>query len=374
VHIVSFREPLYSQFAKSSGRHEVAFEPHKPYVVSNSQFSRMMEEPRNKAMVYRTSSLESRVTPFNVHAASQTQSSPLMFWTGAGGFGDQIMAWPVTHILHRMGFQVHAMVDPGHLTCWWGFPWIKSVFQFPTYLEHVMLYKHHVLFEMVTNADEHPDQLHPVDSMLLRLGIDPDAVSPDLKVIRPAFTAGELARAKSETGGRKIGIYQLAAAGKTRTLSPEQSVSHLVSLANAHLDIFWIALFDTFVDPAHRIKAESSGCPNVRSMFFQNLRDLWALVSQASVVVSPDSMMIHVAGSMNIPCVGLWGSIDPKVRTKYYKNHVALWKQEKCAACPCFQHYNVFPDYCPSKESDTCQVLAEISSSEISNAVGVLLG
>jgi ADP-heptose:LPS heptosyltransferase len=109
-------------------------------------------------------------------------------------------------------------------------------------------------------------------------------------------------------------------------------------------------------------------------MFFQNLRDLWALSSQAAVVVSPDSMMVHVAGSMNIPCVGLWGSIDPQVRIKYYKNHVALWKREVCPVSPCFQHYNVFPDFCPTKEHEQCGVLCSIAPDEIVNAVKTLLG
>ncbi len=374
MHIVSFREPLYSQFAKSSGTHFVAFEPHKPYVISNSQFQRMMEDSRNKSLLYRASAFEGRIAPFNVNAAAQTQNQPLLFWTGAGGFGDQIMAWPIVHILHRMGFQTHVMADPGHLLCWWGFPWVKTVFQFPVYLDTVMMFKHHVFFEVVTNADEHPDQPHPVDAMLTRIGLDPTQIDVDLKVARPGFTAGEIAQAQAEVAGRRIGIYQMAAAGKARTFSPDQSIANLSELAKAFPDIYWIALFDSFVDNSYRMKAETCGHDNVRPMFFQNLRDLWALSSQATVVVSPDSMMVHVAGSMNVPCVGLWGSIDPQVRIKYYKNHVALWKKETCPACPCFQHYNIFPEFCPSRAQEQCDVLCSIAPEEIVNAVRTLLG
>jgi ADP-heptose:LPS heptosyltransferase len=237
-----------------------------------------------------------------------------------------------------------------------------------------MLYKHHVLFEVVTNADEHADQPHPVDAMLTRIGLDPAQIDAELKVVRPGFTDGEIAQAQAEVAGRKLGIYQMSAAGKIRSFGPDQSIANLTELAKAFPDMHWIALFDTFVDNSYRMKAEACGCDNVRPMFFQNLRELWALTSQAALVVSPDSMMVHVAGCMNIPCVGLWGSTDPRVRVKYYKNHVALWKHEACPAAPCFQHHSLFPEYCPTRAQEQCGVLYSIAPEEIVNAARTLLG
>ena len=375
MYIVSFTEPVFSQFSKSSGVHLVAFEPFKPYVISNQQYSQYINNPEQKSLIYRASLLESRLSNFHATCDEKEKDKPaVLFWTGAGGFGDQILAWPVAHLIHLMGFKVHVMVDPGHLMCWWGFPWVRMIFQFPIYLEQVMLYKRHALFEVVTNADEHPDQLHPVDSMLTRLGLDPAAVDSELKTMRPAFTAGELARAQGQLGGKPLGIYQLSATGKTRSFSPEQSALNLKALSQAFPDIFWLAVYDNTTDGAYRLKAELCGGDNVRPAFFQNIRELWALASQASVVVSPDSMMVHVAGSMNVPCVGLWGTVDPKTRVKFYKNHIALWKSERCFAAPCFQHYNSFPGYCPSKEQQCCNVLAGIAPEEIVNAVKTLLG
>jgi hypothetical protein len=373
MYIVTFSEPVFVQFSKVTGAHTIAFEPHKPYVTSASQFHWLLELNEVKGVIYRKSLLESRLTPFNVLASNNDKSKPLLFWTGTGGFGDQILSWPAAYVLHRLGYHVHVMVDPGNAVCWWGFEWVKSIFHLPVYLDTILLYGHHALFEVVTNLDEHLDQLHPVDAMLARVGLDPDQVDPELKVVRPCFTHGELARAQAAKGSKKLGIYQLAASKKTRALSPARSVQILTALADAFPDFNWLALFDGMLDPLYRLKVELCGRDNVKPAFFQNLRDLWALTSQAELVVAPDSMMAHVAGSMNIPCVGLWGTIDPSRRVKYYRNHIALWKKEKCHFCPCYHHGDTFPTFCPARESQECQVLASIDPDEVVSAAKVLL-
>src|SRR4051812_25539972 len=96
----------------------VLFEPLKPYVISNNQYSRLISDDLSK-IVYRTSALEPRLTNFHVKAFNE-HSKKLLFWTGAGGYGDQILAWPVAHLLSRIGFEVHLLVEAGHTVCWWG--------------------------------------------------------------------------------------------------------------------------------------------------------------------------------------------------------------------------------------------------------------
>jgi ADP-heptose:LPS heptosyltransferase len=85
------------------------------------------------------------------------------------------------------------------------------------------------------------------------------------------------------------------------------------------------------------------------------------------VVVSPDSMMVHVAGAFGTPCVGMWGPVAPERRTCYYKGHHPIFHREFCPHCPCFVYSAAFPKYCPPRPSTrtTCDVLAGISPEEV---------
>lgn len=106
---------------------------------------------------------------------------------------------------------------------------------------------------------------------------------------------------------------------------------------------------------------------NVRLFTTTNLRQLWSLTQKAEVVVSPDSMMIHVAGSLGIPCVGLWGLTDPARRAGYYTNHFPIFHPESCPHSPCFSYTVGFPKYCPTRPGgrQECEVLSTISPGEV---------
>ena len=61
-----------------------------------------------------------------------------------------------------------------------------------------------------------------------------------------------------------------------------------------------------------------------------------ALVSRANICIAPDSALVHIAGSMGIPCVGLYGPFPSEIRTIYYPEAIAVEAEAKCA--PCFAH------------------------------------
>jgi ADP-heptose:LPS heptosyltransferase len=376
VNIVTFREPLAASYSKSSGRFDIMFEPLKPYILSHTQLRAILSDEQRKTVVYRRSDLAPRLANFNVTAPKKEGRNKVLFWTGAGGFGDQFMAWPVAQMIHRMGYEVHVLVDPGHTTCWWSFDWVKSVIQFPVYYDIVKMFDHHCFFDVVSNGDEHQDQGHPTDLMLRKIGLDPDLIDAELKVVRPNFTHGEIALTQQVIQGRPIAVYQLAATGATRSLTPSDSAHMLDRLCEAFPEWHWIAVYDTFNGEPYRLKADCVNRPNLQTYFYPNIRDMWCAIAHAKMVVSPDSMSVHVAGSMNVPCVGLWGPVDPATRIKYYRNHIALWKREVCPCSPCFHYHHEFPYFCPPVQGGrkTCEVLQAISADEVIGAAKTLNG
>jgi hypothetical protein len=370
--LVTLQEPISFGIKRSSGEYRLNFQAYQPYVLSNAHFRNIYDNVQK--FLFKVSDYGNRVAPFHVHAAKPGEK--VLYFNGSGGFGDQIMAWPAAKILYKLGFEVHIACEPGLEMCWWNFPWVKSIVQMPLSQGQIEMWKHKVLMDSVVNFDEHADQRHPVDTELIRFGVDPDTVDPTLKRVAPIFTQSEMDKAKQVIGGiKKFAIYQLAATSPTRTLQPEQSIAVLQALCDRFKDTTWVAIYDCFVDENLVKMAQSLSAPNLRVTTFPELRVLWATAAHANLCVGPDSMMVHVAGSLGVPCVGFWGIMRPQNRVGYYDNHVPIWHQNKCQFSPCFATMHDFPKYCPPlpEPRKTCAVLGAIDPEEVCHAAGKFL-
>lgn len=344
------------------------FEPYKLYVTSGQQLARMMEDKNVNNLIFKISQLDSRIANFHVRGRKSGPQS-LLFYNGCGGYGDQIMTWPVVKLLAQMGFEVHVLTEPGNEQCWWGFPWIKSVLTLPMEYEVFKLFTYHCIFEYLSNFDEHPGQLHPVDCMLEKIGIEHLAVAPELKKIEPVFNRTEIGQALQVKKEKTIGIYQLSASQGYRSLAPDQSIFVLQRLANTFPHVHWIALFDEFNPKEYAEMAKELKLDNVEVKCFEYIRALWALAKMSAVIVSPDSMMVHVAGVLDIPCVSYWGATSPQSRMKYYTNQTTVFHRESCPLSPCHFSGATFPKYCPPSEKRTkCDAMMSISADEIVEA------
>lgn len=92
-------------------------------------------------------------------------------------------------------------------------------------------------------------------------------------------------------------------------------------------------------------------------------RQSCAVLNNADCFLGSDSALLHVAGALDIPAVGLYGPFPSEIRTKYCDKTVAMDGVGKCA--PCFHHTvptrrNHFPDHCPSRTQGFCQVIDSI--------------
>lgn len=101
-----------------------------------------------------------------------------------------------------------------------------------------------------------------------------------------------------------------------------------------------------------------------------SFRHSCAVINSSDVFIGNDSALLHVAGALDIPAVGLFGSFLGSLRTAYAKNTFAIQATGRCA--PCFHHANPgrgassgFPESCPSKEKGICEVLASIEPKRI---------
>ena len=369
MNIFTFNSALAANFTRGSATYTFRFSPGVPYILARPQLTKLhpVEEFRNA--VLKQSLLDPRIQNFHVKAGKPGQR--VLIYNGCGGYGDQIMTWPVAKELHRIGYRVTVLVDPGNAECWERLPFINGIMTLPVEAMAFEQMDHLAFFEVVSNLDEHTPQLHATDAMMYKIGID--WTQPEVgKTVAPSFsdeernTAKDLASTlKSEHKRKNIAMYQLASASKVRSLSPGESLALLTRLAESYPDTLWLAVHDgsthTF---SSAIASEPWKHSNVVYFKATTIRSLWALTQHTRLVIAPDSMMVHVAGSLDVPCIGLWGPTSPDTRVKYYCTHVRLEPESKsCPLGPCHCYTTLFPTYCPSNGwiRSQCSILDDIS-------------
>lgn len=369
MNIITFTDSVELRFIRSIGQFSVKVPPYVPHVFARPQYG-ALTFPQIQQRIFKTTSLGPRLRPF--YADGKRPGSRVLLYNGSGGFGDQILTWPVGKILADMGYNVYVLSDPGNEVCWHMFDWVKGIYTLPVQFETLKLFDHYALFEIVVNTDDHQDQMHPVDTMLNHIGIDPDFVDPRRKVVAPNFSGAELDEEEKLFSGKDIAIYQLHTGSSTRSLTPSESCYILRSLAKKYTNFTWIAICDNLVGDPYKTELSTDLPENVVIYRTQKIRILWSLTQRAKVVVAPDSMMVHIAGSLGVPCVGLWGMVDPAKRTRYYENHIPIWPKNACGFSPCFSYLPTFPTYCPPHPDSfrtQCEVMTAITKEMVIDAV-----
>lgn len=96
-----------------------------------------------------------------------------------------------------------------------------------------------------------------------------------------------------------------------------------------------------------------------------NIRQSASLVTQCDCIIAPDSVLTHIAGALDVPCVAIYGSFPASLRTQYAKKTLAIQAEGTCA--PCFHHgrMTVFPMGCPTAHEGYCGVLASIKVEQV---------
>jgi len=68
-----------------------------------------------------------------------------------------------------------------------------------------------------------------------------------------------------------------------------------------------------------------------------NIREAMAAIALSDVFIGPNSGLMVIATSLEIPTVGLFGAFNPNLRAKFYDKFIGLWGRTACA--PCNEHW-----------------------------------
>lgn len=311
-----------------------------PYVFSFTQVDAVNNTEAVKAMVMKDSLFWPRLPAFTVRPTGG-RGETLLFFTGAGGYGDQIMAWPVAKLLHDMGYKVSVLCDPGNDHLWSWFPWVASVHIMPIALADLEVFDHLALYPYVTNVDEHQGQPHPTDHLFRLVGVDSGTVPPGKKRVIPTLSMGQLN--VHESAPKPFGLIQLSGSNIIRRPTPARLKATLARLVQ-EIPGTWIGVHD--VDDEN-VKAARE-VPGLDVRVNVAFDEFVGLTAAARLTVGPDSFLTHLRGTLGKPGIVVFGPHDPALRVRYYPEMQAIWEQAACPNAPCNVYRRAFPRYlCP---------------------------
>ena len=108
------------------------------------------------------------------------------------------------------------------------------------------------------------------------------------------------------------------------------------------------------------------GNPGVIQAQGLDVRRSFALASGCDVLVTPDSAFFHLAGALDLPCVGLFGPTDGRVRGSDYPRARVLDARRALPCIPCWRN-DITPCGLTGLRPSAC--LGEISAEDVVRAV-----
>lgn len=234
---------------------------------------------------------------------------------------------------------------------------------YPMPLEQVKTYDHAVFFEDVIETNPDAETMHAVDLMAKRIGVELSNRDMEYTLQEPDFRAA-LTRFPRTPERPRIAI-QVYASTPVRSW-PEQ---HIANFVQACLMLGWEVFL--FGSPG---SVHSAGAARLLTNLTQlesppELRESIAIMGTCDVLVAPDSSLIHIAGALGIPAVGLYGPFPWKLRTAYAPTTKSLTGVGFCS--PCFHHTkgeHIFPTDGPCQKSGICNVLGTITPERVMTA------
>lgn len=282
----------------------------------------------------------------------------------AGGFGDLVLMTPVLREIKRRWPQcvltVSTMGHYGQVLA--NLPFVDAVLPYPLPLDVYAAQDAHVFYENAIERNPRAQEVHMTELFGEIAGITGiENLRPEYRV--KATEAIWAAEAYPRVNGTRRVCIQIGASAKCRVYPRDLMGQAVAALLKRGWEVF-------LMGAAGEIKLPDTVPPGLRNLAAADLtfRQSCAVASMADCVVGNDSAMLHVAGALGVPAVGLYGPFPWQLRTKHCPTTVSLQGAGKCA--PCFHHTNVarrdhFPADCPSKARGFCEVLAEIKPERI---------
>ncbi len=277
-----------------------------------------------------------------------------------GGFGDLILLTPVLREIKRRWPAAHIAVATmsRYAPVLHNLPFVDEVITYPTPKAVANTYDAWVFFEGVIENDHRAKKVHMTDLFAELTGIS------GIKDKKPEYVVSDHEKIWAMEGYPRINgtrrlCVQVGASAACRVYPHDQLSKVCSTLHDKGWEIFLLG------EPGEIKTGDAKGIRNL-SAHGLTFRQSCAVILSSDCVVGPDSALIHVAGTLGVPAVGLYGPFPWKLRTAYCPTTFCF--QGKGACAPCFHHKhlnNHWPKDGPCNKSGRCDVLSSIKPESI---------
>jgi ADP-heptose:LPS heptosyltransferase len=259
---------------------------------------------------------------------------------------------------------------------WKGNPFIGNVaLPLPIPFDVARSYDYHIFYEgMLENNAEH-DQNCCYDDFFGFVGLNdvPSEYKRPFIVPLPE-DYGRAKEVQEFVRGSKYMVYHLTPANKNRCYPPPQGFQFIRTFLMANPTWKVLIVGKNTEDFLSKLPWEMVDHPRVANVVNQtgSFRDMIPLLEKASLLVAPDSAVMHLAACFpSLPTISLWGLFHPHDRVAYYPNHHPLVNFGTCVKAPCHNHEFSLPLHDCTKASnwvdgqEYCAALSAIKSETI---------
>ena len=341
------------------------FEPADYLIEDRNGAEIMMQQPM----------LRATMTPWTNTVLSPDPKNILV--VGTAGFGDTFLLTPVLRELKRLHPEATLRIacHPEYRQVYIGLPYIDGYAPYPLPVEYlksvdqVYTLEHSVQFNDLAKVE------HMTDRFAHHFGLkDFPNKKPDYKISRDEL---RWINEKFPRGNRKRLGVQIQAGVRCRTY-PAWVPKELGSNGSVEREPKLEAVITGLVKEGWEIallgrpgESKVTNVPYVHNIASIGLsfRQSVAYLRTCDAFLGPDSSLLHAAGTLDVPAVGLFGPFPWSLRTKYYTSVFSIQGKEGCDLAPC--HHVKWPGLLdfpidgPCATKGICVPLASIKPEQI---------
>lgn len=175
-----------------------------------------------------------------------------------------------------------------------------------------------VICSMVETATMPNVVKHRTDIWCDHAGVNPSSRKPVLVLSKEELAQGKRWCDDNLGDGKRIGVVLNA-------MSPIRAWPYAEEFAK---DLKQGGYKVVTLDPVKRV------ADDIPALIGRQIRFVASCIAHLDAVVTPDTGLLHVAGAMGTPILGLFGSTDPMLRCREYASHYTLPKRiTPCGGC-----------------------------------------
>lgn len=285
------------------------------------------------------------ITPKLLKRLNQKRDLVNIVIIATGGIGDSIWIMPFTRYMKERypKSKIVVITEKKNVGVWRNVPYVDSFAENVIWNVQGLLRWADDVFDFGGMATflKKEMRLDPVEATFRMAGYP---LPKEKKLCRPwmILTQDEGKKAESilkqnnmDPRGDKFVTIGIEASTPNRNWPLTYAVQLSQSLVKDNIKVVWLGTSPNYT--AEFLDAATNKIGVVNLVKKTNVREAAAIICLSNLYIGPNSGLMALAASFEIPTIGLFGAFNPKVRAKFYDRFRALWGKTNCA--PCDEHW-----------------------------------